>query len=126
MDDAETLNSILQALNDAVPKQIEGRVIASTDGFLIASTLDEKDAERVAAMVATTVGVSRRMTRILNAGSLNETAIVGVDRHIRLYLVDDRGVLAVITKAESNTALINLSAREAVHEIADLMNKANP
>lgn len=126
MDDVETLRSILHALNDAVPEHIEGSLIASPDGFLIASTLGEEDAERVAAMVATTVGVSRRMTHILNAGSLNETAIVGVDRHIRLYLVDDRGVLAVIAKADSNTALINLSAREAVREVADLMNKANP
>ena len=126
MDDVETLNSILRALNDAVPKQIEGSLIASTDGFLIASTLSEEDAERVAAMVATTVGVSRRMARILNAGSLNETAIAGEDRHIRLYLIDDRGVLAVITKSESNTALINLSAREAVRKTADLMDKASP
>ncbi|MES3631091.1 MAG: roadblock/LC7 domain-containing protein [Longimonas sp.] len=115
MDTSEELQSILRELDDSLTGQIEGSLIASADGFLVAHTLsDAEDAERIAAMVATTMGVSRRMAATLDAGDLNETSISASKRLVQLYLVGDRGALAVVAESGSNIALINIKAREQV------------
>ena len=79
------------------------------DGLLVAETLsDIEEAERIAAMVATTLGVSQRMARTLNAGTLNEPSTSVTDRRIQLYLIGHAGALAVVTAADANVALINI------------------
>lgn len=124
MSTLEELKSILTELDNAVTGQIQGSLIASSDGFLIADTLrTNDDADRVAAMVATTVGVGRRMASTLSAGGLNETSITGDDRLIQLYLIGDTGVLAVVAKAGSNIALINIAARKAADKAAALLDQ---
>ena len=125
MGTAEKLQSLLYDLDDSLPQQVEGSLIASGDGFLVGHTLSEvEDAKRVAAMVATTVGVSRRMADTLNAGALKETSISAEDRLVQLYLVGERGALAVVAKTGSNVALINLKAREQVEAAKSLLSGA--
>lgn len=125
MSTTEQLQSLLYDLDDAFSQQIEGSLIASSDGFLVAHTLDEaNDAKRVAAMVATTVGVSRRMADTLDAGALKETSISADHRIVQLYLVGERGALAVVAKEGANIALINMKAREQVGEAQKLLQGA--
>lgn len=125
MGTAEKLKSLLHELDESLPGQIEGSLIASGDGFLVGHTLSEvDDAKRVAAMVATTVGVSRRMADTLNAGALKETSISAEGRLVQLYLVGDRGALAVVANEGANVALINLKAREQVETAKSLLTGA--
>jgi len=125
MGAVDTLRNLLYDLSDAVPGQIHGSLIASRDGLLVAETLnDSEEAERIAAMVSTTLGVSRRMARTLNAGTLNETSISATDRRIQLYLIGNAGALAVVTAADANVALINIQARKVVESAQDLLRQA--
>lgn len=124
MGTLDNLKSLLDDLDDAVSGQIQGSLIASTDGFLIAHTLRDENADRIAAMVATTTGVGRRMADTLGAGSLSETSIAGENRLIHLYLIGQKGVLAVVAKAGANVALINMSARETANEARSLLSQA--
>ena len=125
MGTAEKLQSLLHDLDDSLPSQIEGSLIASGDGFLVGHTLGEiEDAERVAAMVATTVGVSRRMADTLSAGAVKETSISAENRIVQLYLVGDQGALAVVAEEGANVALINLKAREQVEAAKRLLTGA--
>lgn len=124
MSTLDQLKSILNELDNAVSGQIQGSLIASSDGFLIADTLQTgDDSERVAAMVATTVGVGRRMANTLNAGELDETSITGAGRLIQLYLIGDAGVLAVVAQSGSNIALINIAARKAAKKAQSLLSE---
>lgn len=123
MGTLDNLKSLLNDLDSEVTGQIEGSLIASTDGFLIASTLRDENRDRIAAMVATTTGVGRRMADTLNAGALSETTITGGDRLILLYLVGDNGVLAVVAKTGSNIALINMAARKAAEKAVGLLQQ---
>lgn len=124
MNTLDQLESILTELDNAVSGQIQGSLIASSDGFLIADTLrTADDADRVAAMVATTVGVGRRMASTLNAGTLNETSITGGDRLVQLYLIGDAGALAVVAGSGSNIGLINIAARKAAKKAESLLTE---
>jgi len=123
MSTLENIDSILANLESAIPGQVEGTVIASGDGFVITDTLRaEGEAEEVAAMMATTMGVSTRMTDTLNAGEVQETSISGEDRSIFLYRAGGEGVLGVVAKGDANVGMIHLQAREAAKEIADLLS----
>jgi len=119
------LQDSLATLDDQVANQIQGSLLASTDGFLIASTLREDNADRIAAMVATTTGVGTRMADVLNAGDLNETSIQGANRTILLYRAGEQGVLAVVAKAGSNVALINMSARETAKQVSGMLQETS-
>jgi predicted regulator of Ras-like GTPase activity (Roadblock/LC7/MglB family) len=123
MSTLQNLETLLTDLDDEVSDQIMGSLLASTDGFLIASTLRDDDADRIAAMVATTTGVGRRMADTLEAGALAETTISGEDRLIMLYLIGDQGVLAVVAKTGANVALINMAARNAASEAQGMIRQ---
>ncbi len=124
MSTLENIDTILSDLENAVPGQVEGTVIASGDGFVITDTLrGEGAAEEVAAMVATTMGVSTRMTDTLDAGEVQETSISGEDRSIFLYRAGGEGVLGVVATGDANVGMIHLQAREAAQEIASLLSE---
>jgi hypothetical protein len=116
------LHTVLTDLDGRMPAGAFGSLIASSDGFLVTTTLREGDAEHVSAMVATTVGVSRRMTKTLEAGDLSETRVAGSERQMLLYLVGSEGVLAVVAKHDANIALINIAAREAAEKARQIMD----
>lgn len=117
----ERIESVLQTLESEVPSVI-GTLIASQDGFVITDTLKGEDEEEIAAMVATTTGVSERMSSTLSAGEVEETSIKGGDRSIFLYRAGKEGVLAVIAGEDANVGMIHLQARRATEEIASFLS----
>jgi predicted regulator of Ras-like GTPase activity (Roadblock/LC7/MglB family) len=120
MSSVEQIDSILQNIESEVPS-VQGAVIASRDGFVITHTLTGEDAEEIAAMVATTTGVSERMAATLSAGDVDETSISAADRSVFLYRAGQEGVLALIAGGEANVGMINLQARRATEEIESLL-----
>jgi predicted regulator of Ras-like GTPase activity (Roadblock/LC7/MglB family) len=123
MSDTTDLESTLHDLEDSISGRIEGSLIASGDGFVIADTLYDEDADDIAAMVATTMGVSTRMSSALNAGEVTETSIQGEDRNVFLYRAGDEGVLAVVAPADANVGMINLKSRKVAQEIATQLRR---
>lgn len=121
MSTVEKINSILQDLESEIPS-VSGTVIASRDGFVITDTLSGEDAEEIAAMVATTTGVSERMSSTLGAGEVEETTIKGTDRSVFLYRAGDEGVLAIIAQGDANVGMINLQARRSTEDIEKLLS----
>jgi hypothetical protein len=117
MSTIDEIDSILTTLENEVAGQIQGTLIASGDGFVISDTMRGEDAEEIAAMVATTMGVSTRMSSALAAGDVTETSIQGADRSVFLYRAGEEGVLAVVTPEEANVGMINIRAREAAEKI---------
>ncbi len=123
MSTLENIDAVLENLENAIPGQIEGTVIASGDGFVITDTLPgDGEAEEIAAMVATTMGVTKRMADTLQAGAVEETSISGEDRSIFLYRAGGEGVLGVVAKGDANVGMIHLQAREAATEIESMLS----
>lgn len=120
MSTVEEINAVLQNIEGEVPSVV-GAVIASRDGFVITDTLKGEDAEEIAAMVATTTGVSERMASTLSAGEVEETTIKAGQRSIFLYRAGSEGVLAVVSGEDPNVGMIHLQARRATDEIAQYL-----
>lgn len=116
----EQLNQILGDLRSAIP-EIKGNLIASTDGMTIAANLPGGDPARMAAMVATALGLGKRICDTFGGGKLNETSITGTDSQIYIYASGTKGVLAVIAAQGANVGLIHLECRDAAAKIQQVL-----
>ena len=117
---ASELQAILDGLRQSVP-QVDGAIVASTDGMTIAHALPNGEENRVAAMVATALGLGKRICESVGGGQMRETSVVGTQRHVYVYAAGPRGVLAVLAAPESNVGLIHLEARAAARRIENAL-----
>ncbi|MEZ4629427.1 MAG: roadblock/LC7 domain-containing protein [Deinococcales bacterium] len=121
MSKYQKLSDILLGLHENLP-DFRGSLIASTDGLPIAHTLaTDEEVNSVAAMAAAALGLGKRITQTLHAGSLGEMQIMGTDSQIFIYATGGRGILALMAKKGSNVGLINLEARGAVNDISRVL-----
>ena len=117
----EALQQTLSALRAAIP-EVRGVLIASTDGLPMAQNLSgNEDANRVAAMAATALGLGKRIADTLSAGTLTETSVSGSNGQIYLYAAGGKGVLVVVAPANANVGLIHLEARDAARNVAAIL-----
>jgi predicted regulator of Ras-like GTPase activity (Roadblock/LC7/MglB family) len=118
MSKQEALRSVLDSLRMAIP-ELQGALVASTDGLPIThSFTNGADPNRVAAMAATTLGVAKRISESLSAGTFAEASVRGDNGQIFLYAAGSKAVLAVLAPQECNVGLIQMEARDAAAAIA--------
>ncbi|PYE50957.1 roadblock/LC7 domain-containing protein [Deinococcus yavapaiensis] len=111
------LNDALSALRSTLP-ELKGVIIATSDGLPVAQTMGAGvDANRVAAMAATALGLGKRINDTLAAGTLTELSVSGTEGQVFLYSCG-RGVLAVVTPAVMNLGLLHMEARDTAKVIA--------
>jgi uncharacterized protein len=121
MNKQETLMHTLEALRRAIP-ELRGALVATSDGLAIAHVLgNNEDPNRVAAMAATALGLGKRISDTLNAGTLTETSVTGTTAQVYLYAAGTKGVLAVVAPAGANVGMIHLEARDAARVIAEAL-----
>lgn len=117
----ERLNAALVALRSSLP-ELRGALIATADGLPIAQSFsDNTDANRVAAMAATALGLGKRINDTLGTGSLSEMSVSGLQGQVFIYSVGAKGVLAVVTPAGMNLGLLHMEARDAAQTIASIL-----
>lgn len=114
----ETLLTTLQTLRGSLP-ELRGALVATIDGLPIAQTFsDNTDANRVAAMAATALGLGKRINDTLGTGELTEMSVTGLDGQVFVYATGKKGVLAVVTPAGMNLGLLHMEARDAARTVA--------
>lgn len=118
----EQLNGILAGIRTSIP-EIKGALIASNDGMVVASNIQGGDPARMAAMVATALGLGKRICDTFGGGNLNETSISGSDSQVYIYATGAKGVLAVISASGANVGLIHIECRDAASKIQQLLNQ---
>lgn len=89
--------------------------------MIIASNVSSGDSNRMAAMVATSLGLGKRMCEAFGAGNLSETSVSGDAGQVFIYGAGTKGVLAVIGAPGGNVGLLHLEARGSARRIADLL-----
>lgn len=118
MSKQETLKAVVDELRSAVP-DIQGVLIASTDGLpIVHSITNGSDPNRIAAMAATALGVGKRISESLSAGTFAETMVKGASGQIFLYAAGPKAVLTVLASQDGNVGLIQMEARDAAAAIA--------
>ncbi|GAA5503990.1 hypothetical protein Dxin01_03758 [Deinococcus xinjiangensis] len=117
----ERLNAILVNLRSSLP-ELRGAMVATADGLPIAQSFsDNTDANRVAAMAATALGLGKRINDTLGTGNLSEMSVSGLQGQVFIYSVGAKGVLAVVTPAGMNLGLLHMEARDAAQSIASIL-----
>ena len=101
------------ALNEliAATPHVTGALVASVDGLPVAHDLRTGDPDAIAAMAATTAGLSQRIAGDFDHGEFAETTVRGADGFFVVYSVGSTAVLAVIAAAEANLGRVHLNAR---------------
>lgn len=115
----DELEGVLQGLRSAIP-EIQGALISSTDGLAIASNVSG-DANRMAAMIATALGLGKRICDTFSAGTLGETSVVGNGGSVCIYSTGAKGVLAVSAAPGANVGLLNIECRDAAKKIEEIL-----
>jgi len=119
---SEQLAAIIASIHQAIP-DLFGAMIASVDGLAVAHDLPEADAERIAAMAATALGLGSRITERTNLGTLTETIIRGSQGHLVVYSAGNDAVLVLTGPLTANLTLMRIEARVATVQINSLLGR---
>ncbi len=110
-------------MHRAIP-ELHGVMIASVDGLAVAHDFPEADAERIAAMAATALGLGTRITERTNLGTLAEAVIRGENGYLVVYSAGRDAVLVLSGPIDSNLGLMRIEARMAAIEIKQILGRS--
>ena len=114
---ADTLTEMLASSTD-----IEGAVVVSSDGLVIASQLPKGlNESRMGASAATMLGLIKRTTPELGRGSFTQNLIQGKEGNIIIVSIGENAVFVGLTPSDVNLGMVFLEAREAAEEIATVL-----
>lgn len=117
----DLLNSTLTTLRSSMP-ELRGALVATVDGLPIAQAMGEgADANRVAAMAATALGLGKRINDTLGSGQLTDMSVGGAHGQVYIYAAGHKGVLAVVAPTGINLGLLNMEARDAASSVATIL-----
>jgi predicted regulator of Ras-like GTPase activity (Roadblock/LC7/MglB family) len=116
----DELESQLHYLRSAIP-DFKGALIASADGMPIAHLIADGDPNRIAAMMATAMGLSKRICQSMEIGEFAETSVSGNVGIVFAFSAGNRGVLAILAGHGANVGLIHIEAREVARKIEKLL-----
>jgi uncharacterized protein len=118
----EQVLAILDRLAMNSGSEITGSVAVSMDGIVLASRMSSDiNADRVGAVAATMVGVSRRVSNELKIG-LTEEAILKSNNGLFIVLpAGDQAMLAVNLKQGANLGMVRIEARDAAADIGKVV-----
>lgn len=121
MSKQEDLALVIHEMRRSIP-ELHGVMIASTDGLTIASDFPEAEAERVAAMAATALGLGKRITERTGLGGLQETVVRGDHGYLVVYAAGENAVLVLSGPVNSNLGLMRIEARAASRSVAKVLS----
>jgi predicted regulator of Ras-like GTPase activity (Roadblock/LC7/MglB family) len=115
----EQLLTILDHLSSNGGSDITGAVVVSMDGIVLASRVStDINTDRVGAVAATMVGVTRRVSNELKIGGMEE-AIIKADSGLFMVLpAGEQSLLAVHLRQGANLGMVRIESRDAAALIA--------
>jgi uncharacterized protein len=118
--EAEVLEE-LRGLRNRVP-QLTGALAAGADGLLIAQDTPGIEADRVAALTATVLGVAVRMTDVTGQGGFRELLVRSADGYLATYAAGRSAVLTLLAQDRVNVGRLHLEGRRAGTRIGQLLD----
>jgi predicted regulator of Ras-like GTPase activity (Roadblock/LC7/MglB family) len=107
----------LQDMQAASP-DIEGSVVVSVDGLIIASALPSgSEEDRVSAMSAAMLSLGERIANELGRGALDQVYIRGKNGFVILTSIGQEAVLTALARQEAKLGLIFLEMRRAAEDL---------
>ncbi|NJK78793.1 MAG: dynein regulation protein LC7 [Chloroflexaceae bacterium] len=114
----EQIATILETLTSNAGGDIAGVAAVGMDGIVLVSRMSaEVNADRVGAVAATMMGVTRRVSNELRIGSAEETIIKSDAGLFMVLPASDQSLLAINLRQGANLGMVRLEAREAARAI---------
>lgn len=109
----QELMSVLERLAANLSSDISGTVAVSNDGIILASRMSsDVNADRVGAVAATMIGVTRRVAGELRIGTTEEAIIKANNGYFLVLPAGETALLAVNLRQGSNLGLVRIESRE--------------
>lgn len=119
----ELILGALNRLTDNLGADITGSVAVSTDGIVLASRMNSDiNADRVGAVAATMIGVTKRISTELRLGSTEEAIIKSSNGFFLVVPAGDQAILAVNLRQGANLGLVRIEARDSARIIASAIS----
>ncbi|MFG2222361.1 roadblock/LC7 domain-containing protein [Streptomyces sp. NPDC048644] len=113
----------LHTLRDQV-RHLQGGMVASTDGMVIAHDLRNIEPDGLAALTAAAIGVAKRLSEATGQGAFEETLTRGATGYIAVYAAGAGAVLTAVASPETNVGRLHLQARQTAARIGTLVDTA--
>ncbi len=120
MGSSSKLASVVTKIRHSVP-DLNGVMIASVDGLSVAHDLPEAEAERIAAMAATALGLGGRITEGAALGGQVEAVFRGERGYFVVYPAGTSAVLVLSGPESANLGLMRIEARSAATQIQKIL-----
>ncbi len=118
----EQISEVLERLRANAGNDVGGVAAVGMDGIVLVSRMSaDVNADRVGAVAATMMGVTRRVSGELKIGFPKET-IIDADGGLFMVLpAGEQSLLAINLRQGANLGLVRLEAREAAQEIGKIL-----
>lgn len=118
----EQITDILERFATNAGNDVSGVAAVSMDGIVLVSRMAaDVNADRVGAVAATMMGVTRRVSGELKLGLPEETIIKSGNGLFMVLPAGDHGLLAVNLRQGANLGMVRLEARDAAHSISQVI-----
>ncbi len=112
----ERVHAELRSLRAKVA-DIQGSLVATSDGLLVAHDIAEREPTRLAALISTTLSLARQATAATGLGEFREAVARGSEGYLTVYAAGSSAVIAVIGSSHLNVAMLHYEARETIEKI---------
>ena len=113
----------IRGLRDRV-RYVSGSLVSRADGLLIAHDTHGVQPEGLAALSATTLGLSERIAIEAGHGRFQEALVRASFGYVVTYAAGAYAVLTVLAAAETNLGRLHLEARALADRIGSLVDAA--
>jgi predicted regulator of Ras-like GTPase activity (Roadblock/LC7/MglB family) len=96
---------------------VQGSLVATNDGFLVAHDVPGLEPTEIAALAATTRALASRSTLASGRGQFREALARGTDGYLAVFDAGGSAVVAVVGSSELNVAMLHYHARDVVERI---------
>jgi uncharacterized protein len=112
----------LRSLRDSVAG-IQGSLVTTSDGLLVTHDISGMEPSKIAAIVATTLGLASQATLATGRGPFREAVARGSDGYLVAYAAGPSAVIAVIGDTGLNVGMLHYEMRDMVGRIASYASK---
>jgi uncharacterized protein len=118
----EQLITVLERLAQNAGTDVTGAVVVSTDGIVLASKMaSDVNADRVGAVAATMIGVTKRVSGELKIGTTEETIIKADNGLFMVLPAGEQSLLAINLRQGANLGMVRIEARDTASAIARIL-----
>lgn len=118
----EQIAAVLERFSNNAGSDVGGVAAVGMDGIVLVSRMsNDVNADRVGAVAATMMGVTRRVSGELRIGMPEETIIKAGGGLFMVLPAGEQSLLAVNLREGANLGLVRIEAREAAREIGQVI-----